>query len=185
MNDRAKQQLIALLLNVVSEKLSQADTSFSEDGASVSQAITCCNTLITDSEPENDERAKDIAELINEGQVVPSGWVDMTTPNVAYKQTDNEQLPMVFSLSQNYPNPFNPQTVISYALPEAVHVRVDIYNLLGQKVKTLVNAAQEAGYGTVVWDGTNNQGSSVSSGIYFYRIVAGSFAESKKMILLK
>lgn len=185
MNDRARQQITALLLNIVSGKLSQADASFSEDGATVSQAITYCNILITDSEPENDERAKEIAELINEGQVVPSGWIDPTTSNIAFKQIDNEQLPMAFSLSQNYPNPFNSQTIISYALPEVVHVRIDIYNLLGQKVKTLVNGAQEAGYRTVVWDGKSNQGSSVSSGIYFYKIVAGSVTESRKMILLE
>ena len=179
-NDRVKQQLIALLLNVVSGKLSQADTSFSEDGASVSQAITYCNILITDSEPENDERAKDIAELINEGHVVPSDWIDLTTPNIAYKQTDDNLLPREFSLSQNYPNPFNPETTISYALPEPAHVRIDIFNILGQRVTTLVDRDQDAGNCNVVWDAREN-----ASGIYLYRIVTRDFVETKKMLLLK
>lgn len=94
-------------------------------------------------------------------------------------------LPVEFSLSQNYPNPFNPATNISYALPANAYVRLTIYNILGQKVKTLVDSEQTAGYKNVIWDGKNDRGEDVSSGIYFYRINAGSFTKTAKMSLLK
>lgn len=94
-------------------------------------------------------------------------------------------LPSNFTLSQNYPNPFNPETNISYTLPEAANVRLVIFNILGQKVKTLVNEKQSAGYQTVKWDGTDDIGNHVGSGIYFYKITAGNYSDSKKMTLIK
>ena len=94
-------------------------------------------------------------------------------------------IPQEFSLSQNYPNPFNPQTEISYALPNGCHVGLSIYNLLGQKVRTVVDEYQAAGHKTVHWDGTDDDGSSVASGIYFYRIKAGDFTQTRKMVLVK
>jgi hypothetical protein len=93
---------------------------------------------------------------------------------------EDTQLPIEFKLSQNYPNPFNPTTTISYSLPEPSYVVLEIYNILGQKTKTLVSEHQEAGNHTVVW-----QANDISSGMYFYRIVAGDHTESKKMLLLK
>jgi hypothetical protein len=90
-----------------------------------------------------------------------------------------------FSLQQNFPNPFNQETVIRYSLPEESQVRADICNILGQKVKTLVDGRQAAGPHSAVWDGRNERGEEVSSGIYFYRIVAGELVQSRKMLLLK
>lgn len=89
-------------------------------------------------------------------------------------------IPKSFSLSQNYPNPFNPVTDIKYAIPEDCWVRLEVYSILGEKVATLVNGSQEAGYKIVRWDA-----GSFPSGIYFYRIQAGKFNQSKKMVLLK
>jgi hypothetical protein len=86
---------------------------------------------------------------------------------------------------RNYPNPFNPKTEISYTLPEAAQVRVCIYNMLGQKVKTLANEYQAVGRKTISWDGTDEHGNRAASGIYFYRIKAGEFEDTKKMILMK
>lgn len=94
-------------------------------------------------------------------------------------------LPTEFALSPNYPNPFNPVTTIRYQLPEDGRVCLRIYNSLGQLVRELVNADKKAGYYQVQWDGRNNQGIQVTSGIYFYRIEAGSFTQTRKMILMK
>jgi len=96
-----------------------------------------------------------------------------------------ESTPQHFSLSQNYPNPFNPQTTISYALPQNAHVKLVVYNLLGQKVKTLVDEHQSAGHKTVWWDGKDESGAPVASSVYFYRIDADEFFEVKKMLLVK
>lgn len=96
-----------------------------------------------------------------------------------------EALPTKFDLRQNAPNPFNPTTTFWYDLPQATHVRLDIYNVLGQRVNTLVDDYQEAGYKSVVWNGTDSHGYSVASGMYFYRIEAGEFSKTMKMMMLK
>lgn len=98
-----------------------------------------------------------------------------------------ETRPEVYALQDNYPNPFNPETTIKYQLPEAGQVRLEVYNMLGQVVKTLVdNQFQNAGRYTLQWDATNNSGQPLSSGVYFYRIIAGGeFQSHKKMLLLK
>jgi hypothetical protein len=94
-------------------------------------------------------------------------------------------VPIHYSLSQNYPNPFNPRTAINYGLPEAAHVKVEIFNILGQRVTTLVNSHQEPGHYQVMWDSKDGFGHAVASGIYIYRMTTDSFAESRKMVLLK
>lgn len=96
-----------------------------------------------------------------------------------------DNLPKEYALEQNYPNPFNPSTNIALALPKAGKVEVSVFNVLGQKVNTLLSGELPAGNHTIVWDGRNSQGESVSSGIYFYRIVAGDFSQTKKMMMLK
>ncbi|HSD63213.1 MAG TPA: FlgD immunoglobulin-like domain containing protein [Ignavibacteriaceae bacterium] len=93
--------------------------------------------------------------------------------------------PVVYNLSQNYPNPFNPSTQISYQLPEPQMVTLEIYNSLGEKIRTLVNEKQSVGYHTIQWKGDNNSGNSVASGMYLYRITAGKFTSVKKMLLLR
>lgn len=95
------------------------------------------------------------------------------------------QAPDAFALSQNFPNPFNPETQISYSLPREAHVTLTIFNVLGQKVKTLVDELQDAGYKSIRWDGENDSGNKVSSGIYFYRIQAGDYSQTKRMVLLE
>ena len=93
--------------------------------------------------------------------------------------------PAVYALSKNYPNPFNPTTTIHYSIPQAGNVELVIYNTAGQKVRSLVNRTQDAAYYKVVWDGRDDSGQSVASGIYFYRLVAGSFSKIEKMTLIK
>jgi hypothetical protein len=95
-------------------------------------------------------------------------------------------LPMVFQLDQNYPNPFNPATTINFALPEQSQVTLEIFNILGQRVRTLVSdELHDPGYYSVTWDGRNISGNVVSSGLYIYRITAGEFVDIKKMMFLK
>ena len=89
-------------------------------------------------------------------------------------------IPKKFELKQNYPNPFNPLTHISYAVPKKSHVRLEIYNILGQRINTLVDAEKKPGYYTVQFNGY-----SFSSGLYIYRLQADGFHEVKRMILIK
>jgi len=94
-------------------------------------------------------------------------------------------LPISFSLEQNYPNPFNPTTEIAFALPTDSYVELNVFNILGQKVTTLVSGDMPAGNHVFTWDGTDSDGGSVASGIYFYRISSDDFTAAKKMMLLK
>jgi hypothetical protein len=94
-------------------------------------------------------------------------------------------IPQTFALRQNYPNPFNPSTNIVYELPVGAKVRLDIYNILGQRIKTLVDQEQPIGVHQIQWNGTDDRGIKVSSGVYVFVLKAGTFTESKKMLLLK
>ncbi|MFQ5708834.1 MAG: S8 family serine peptidase [bacterium] len=94
-------------------------------------------------------------------------------------------IPQTFALEQNYPNPFNPSTTIRYQLPKSATVELTIYNVLGQPVNTLVRAHQPAGTYAVAWDGKNFAGQQVASGIYVYRLHAGNFVQTRKMLFLR
>ena len=98
---------------------------------------------------------------------------------------ESEVLPTVYELSQNYPNPFNPETTIKFSLAESQYVSIKIYNMLGQEVRTLMNEQRNQGSYNVLWNGKDNNGNQVSSGTYIYRIRAGEFVSTKKMVLLK
>ncbi|MBU0983448.1 MAG: T9SS type A sorting domain-containing protein, partial [candidate division Zixibacteria bacterium] len=95
------------------------------------------------------------------------------------------QLPTSFALGNNYPNPFNPSTTIDYTLPATGTVELSVFNVLGERVKTLASGVHEAGVHQVEWDGTNSAGQAVSSGIYFYRLSGTNVSQTKKMMLLK
>ncbi|MCJ7457467.1 MAG: T9SS type A sorting domain-containing protein [candidate division Zixibacteria bacterium] len=123
----------------------------------------------------------------------PSTSISISSGTTDYCYGDGEPqqkivasvIPERFELFQNYPNPFNFGTLIKYALPQESEVKIVVYNLLGQKVRVLVNDIQEPGYYTISWNGKNERGEAVGSGIYFYRIQAGSFTKTAKMSLLK
>ncbi len=89
-------------------------------------------------------------------------------------------IPGEFALHQNYPNPFNPLTVIRYSLPVASRVILKVYDVLGREVKTLVDEVEDAGYKSVDWDA-----SSTPSGVFFYRLRAGSYSETRKLMLIR
>ncbi len=105
--------------------------------------------------------------------------------DAAAKSTTPEELPEGYSLDQNYPNPFNPTTNINFSIPSTEHVTLEIINVLGQKVKTLIDEELSSGNHTVEWNSTNESGERVTSGMYFYRLTAGDNVTSKKMTLLK
>jgi len=117
----------------------------------------------------------------------PGGLKDSTTWSFTITPVEGmEVMPTDYALGQNYPNPFNPTTIISYALPKEASVTFEIYNMLGVRIRTLLaSQTKNAGFHTMTWDGKDEAGNNMSSGIYLYRISAGSFVASKKMTLLK
>jgi len=98
---------------------------------------------------------------------------------------NTSSIPTSFLLSQNYPNPFNPETTISFDMPIEEHISLEIYNIIGQKVKTLVNENLVPGRYILKWNGTDQYNKPVSSGIYFYKLKSASFTATKKMTLMK
>ncbi len=122
-------------------------------------------------------------------ECIPHSGLGMTgTVRIDQAMSANDldhEMPASFSLAQNYPNPFNPTTTIEYNLPERSHVVIGIFNVLGRQVRTLTDEEKPAGNYQTVWDGTDSNGQPVGSGVYLYRITAGDFARSKKMLLMK
>lgn len=101
------------------------------------------------------------------------------------QEIPTSELPSTYSLAQNYPNPFNPSTAIEFTVPVRGDVRVSVYNLLGQRVATLVDQPMSPGTYRTDWNGRDEAGNPVASGIYFYRLEAEQFLETRKMMLLK
>jgi hypothetical protein len=136
------------------------------------------------------DTAYDRTPLNNDGQLINGPtWVTPGAPigganNMTSVQSEvfviNE-----FNLEQNYPNPFNPTTDIRFSLQEATNVSLRIYNSTGQLIKTLVTSSLDAGYHSFQWDATNNDGQEVAGGVYLYRLNAGSYTDTKKMMLIK
>ena len=96
-----------------------------------------------------------------------------------------ENIPEEYALSQNYPNPFNPTTKMNYQLPKRSRVIISIYNIVGQEVRTLLNEDQDYGVHSITWNGVDQYGKSMATGVYFARLSTGSFSQTKKMLLLK
>lgn len=124
----------------------------------------------------------DLNDLQANADAAKSLWEELFVTAV---EDDKPVLPTEFSLNQNYPNPFNPTTAIRYELAEVSDVELTIYNMLGQKIRTLVKERQSAGFYSMQWDGKNDAGQQVASGVYLYKLDAGDFSRTKKMILLR
>ncbi|HIA23485.1 MAG TPA: T9SS type A sorting domain-containing protein [Candidatus Marinimicrobia bacterium] len=131
----------------------------------------------------------DHSNLGNHGFLGEVSNEDSADPLWTYTQLSNEDeiLPVFENvvLHPNFPNPFNPVTTLRYDLPEDSQVSIMIYDIMGRKVKTLVNKSQNAGFKATIWDATNDLGQPVSAGIYLYTIQAGDFRQTRKMVLLK
>ncbi len=130
-----------------------------------------------------------ISSVMVEGNMLYAGTSDgrLYRNNNPYLAVEDEtnSLNYSFELQQNYPNPFNPSTIIKYSIAENTTVKLKIYDVLGKEVTTLVNSELQAGQYQMVWNGTNNYGQKVASGIYFYTLEAGKFNKTNKMILMK
>lgn len=122
-----------------------------------------------------------ITALYGDYESVPSNEVEVEVP----VGNDPNLLPTVTKLGGNYPNPFNPTTLINFSVAEHGHVSIEVYNIKGEKVSTLRNNEMDAGNYSVTWNGIDDNGRSVSSGVYFYKMKAGKYGETKKMILMK
>ncbi len=130
----------------------------------------------------------DTAQNTVYGQIADDGvYAAFTTAAVLGIDDDPsaDPLPYRFELSQNFPNPFNPVTMIEYSLPARSHVTIEVINILGQRVRTLVNESKSAGTHHIEWDATDDAGKPLSTGLYLYRFQAGEHVETRKMLLLK
>ncbi|HPH61206.1 MAG TPA: T9SS type A sorting domain-containing protein, partial [Candidatus Syntrophosphaera sp.] len=126
-----------------------------------------------------------VAMLINtDDPANPALSVDLLGAGHPLANSDSV-IPAVTELKGNYPNPFNPSTTIAYSVKEATPVLIGIYNIKGQLVRTLVDEAKTAGNHLVVFDGLDNNRQPLSSGVYFYRMRAGDYSRSQKMIMMK
>ncbi len=173
--------------------------NFFNNGANASSGITLGNNSLTvDPQyvdpPALDYRLENTSPLIDVGHPDPRyndldgsrSDIGAFGPRVPTDIGDGDGVrPFSYSLSNNYPNPFNPSTTISYSLAQRGPVTLRVYNSLGQVVSTLVNEIQPAGAYEVEWDGRSASGNRVASGLYFYRLEAGEFVKSRKMVLLK
>jgi len=144
---------------------------------------TACGVCLKDG---IDGRLVPAFELSGEGELV----ITNAAVNRILLTAQIEQLPKEFSLSQNYPNPFNPVTSIRYALPVKSVVKLELFNILGQRVQTLVNEERPAGYHLVQWNGVDESGNSLGSGVYFVRISARGengteFNHVRKLMMMK
>ena len=120
------------------------------------------------------------------GNKITAGIAAWTSPPIEVPtDTCFNTLPEAFSLSQNYPNPFNSCTIIQYFLPRTCQVRLEIFNILGQKVKELISESLDSGYHTIHWDGRDQNGQVLASGVYFYRLQADGTNLTRKMAILR
>jgi len=125
-------------------------------------------------------------ELLNVVCGFPDEANPVTVSTSSLGLDDNESIPDYFALHQNYPNPFNPSTQISFDVPQgAEHIMLNVYNILGQNVSTLVNGVMNPGQYTMEWNATDEVGNPVASGIYFYELRSTSFTARKKMLLIR
>jgi hypothetical protein len=183
-NDAAKEVLLSLgftessLLPIGSGPV--AKLYFSSIPGGVSTAVTLDTTTIG-SIPLYFQLSAIFDHVKSYPDFVP-GLIKLGSSDVG---DGGQRLPAQFSLEQNQPNPFNPTTTIAFALPKAADVTIEVYNVLGQKVRTLLDNHLPAGYHSVVFDGRDGQNAELASGVYLYRIKTDTHTDAKKMILMK
>jgi len=172
-----------LLLTVDSLDLDKINRRHFLIGPNLDDSVSVLESSLCDGEIsiilESDESNKQFALYRS---VLDMVYVPAASTDVA---DADDILPSGFELGVNYPNPFNPSTTIEYTLPSRSQVRIEILNMLGKVVRTLIDESRPAGSHTVSWDGRDDTGSVAASGMYLCRIKAGDFMDARKMILLK
>ena len=156
-----------------------------EDSSSYNYSELIQDTSIVMELVDNMEYQWKVLAIDNDGYIVGSNNDTPKSLVVGTLSIESENIPSTFTLHQNYPNPFNPITTVRYELPEDSFTNITVYDMLGNVVNNLVNTNQSLGYKSIQWNATNNQGEPVSAGVYIYKIQAGDFVDTKKMILLK
>lgn len=154
------------------------------DVASAQNVLAQLRALAQNGDDIAAEHATVFARIIDD-YLEHTTHASMELQRLIAARSQTHSLPTTSALVQNYPNPFNPETQIRFALPQASHVVVKIFNLLGEEVHTLVDEWREAGHHGVRWDGRDKNGNTVASGIYLYQLQAGSFSQVKKMSLVR
>ena len=173
----------ALLVNAST----QSPYYIGEDGALLQNLIVPAGeiaTLIVRFNPTVEGSFNGTLTLLTDDNSSPIVAIGLTGVGSPVAGDDNVN-PVITELKGNYPNPFNPSTTIAFSVKEQGPVRIDIYNLSGQKIRTLVNGNMTAGNHTVVWNGTDGNSRTVGSGVYFFKMSAGKYTSTKKMIMMK
>lgn len=142
-------------------------------------------SFLRDLDIENDHLAQTLGLMALDWRKKPAYFVYQNLIASAVTSVSTDPVPTEFSLSQNYPNPFNPETEICYRPAAVSHVELTIYNLAGKRVRTLVHGTQNAGSHTVLWNGRDDRGKEVASGLYLYRLSAGEQVQTRRMVLLR
>ena len=170
----------------------QLTLHYTDDEINESETLVCAywDLYASESEWTNYTSVMDTTEntitcSIIGNDLLSGIWAIRISNPVGIEEELEDNIISDYVLMQNYPNPFNPSTVIKYQLPNTSHTQLNIYNIKGQLVKTLINETQNAGYYNITWDGKNNDNREVASGLYVYRITAGDYVETRKMLLLK
>jgi hypothetical protein len=158
--------------NYFFESISVGETAISNDSF----------VLVLNSECNSD------TSIVIQGNIHSGGnlyWKDSISISIQTLNAEENNIPKYFSLGNAYPNPFNPNTTIQYGLSSMEFVTIEIYDLMGRKIKSLVNEKLDPGIYSSNWDATDNMNQPVSGGMYFYQMQAGDFKETKKIILIK
>jgi hypothetical protein len=185
MLDNAKQEMLALLLNVVSGKIAQTQV-ISSNGATVSQAITYCNDLITDGINSNDCVARNIADIINNGHRVPSGMVPSSTRVITYRDQVGPAVALQFALAAPSPNPVRGTNVnLSFTVGRSGAVNLAICDVAGRKVRVLASGQREPGNYHLTWDGRDDSGRPVTSGVYYIKLAAAEGVRSGSFVMMR
>jgi hypothetical protein len=180
-----------LLLNLTFDEATPLDSGsgiiarlhFTVDPGAIQDTFEVTGTEFADVAPTTVTRAENVGGKV----FIPIVHAATVEINVStdVEIVDTDDIPASYTLAQNYPNPFNPSTQIQFSIPRSSHVRMDVFNILGRRVQTLVDQWLPAGVHEVTFDGRSDSGGELATGIYFYRMETGDFIETRKMLLIK